>query len=511
MVRKVGQEEYSFPVHFCVMENTKNTRRILCIFHDIKTVSMKETYRKDAGKMEKGTSTIAAVATAMSPSGISIIRVSGPRAWEIADEVFRTPGGKQTLLSKKSHTIHYGMIYDDGEMIDEVLVMLMRGPKTFTAEDTVEIDCHGGVLVTKKVLEAVLRHGAEPAQPGEFTKRAFLNGRMDLSEAEAVMDVIHAKNNFALKASMNQLKGAVTAKIRELRSRILDAIAFIEAALDDPEHISMEGYADTLSAQLGPMERELGRLIDRAENGKLLSEGIRTVILGKPNAGKSSLLNVMTGQERAIVTDIAGTTRDVLEEQIRIGDMGVSIVDTAGIRETEDVVEQIGVKRAMEEAREADLILYVADSSRPLDENDREIISFIRGKRAIILLNKSDLTPCVGAEELKQAGAAQPILSVSAAKEDGMEELEHLLREMFLNGDISFNDEVLITNIRHKQCMELAKKSLSMVQKSIDEGMPEDFFTIDLMEAYAQLGYILGEEVEEDLVNRIFEKFCMGK
>ncbi len=461
--------------------------------------------------METGTSTIAAIATAMNPSGISIIRISGPKAWEIVNEIFCSPGGKKNLLAQKSHTIHYGIIRDGEELIDEVLVMLMKTPRTFTAEDTVEINCHGGVLVTQKVLETVLKHGAVPAAPGEFTKRAFLNGRMDLSEAEAVIDVIHAKNNFALKASMNQLKGAVTEKIKGLRDKILDAIAFIEAALDDPEHISVEGYAEELNEQLEPMKKEMQRLIRRSENGKILSEGIRTVIVGKPNAGKSSLLNVLTGQERAIVTDIAGTTRDVLEEQVRIGDIGFSIVDTAGIRKTEDIVEKIGVKKAKEEAREADLILYVVDSSVPLDENDREIMSFIQGKRAVVLLNKSDLESCVGIDELRQAGVTQPILSISARMEEGMEELEQVLKNMFLEGDISFNDEVLITNIRHRQCLEEAQKSLCMVQQSIQDGMPEDFYTIDLMQAYTQLGYILGEEVEEDLVNRIFEKFCMGK
>lgn len=461
--------------------------------------------------MEVGTSTIAAIATAMSPSGISIIRVSGPKAWEIVNEVFWSPGGKKILLEQKSHTIHYGTIRDGEEWIDEVLVMLMRAPRTFTAEDTVEIDCHGGVLVTQKVLETILKHGAELAQPGEFTKRAFLNGRMDLAEAEAVIDVIHAKNNFALKASMKQLKGVVTGKIRGLRDQILDAIAFIEAALDDPEHISVDGYAKELYDQLEPMKMEMERLIRRAENGRILSEGIKTVILGKPNAGKSSLLNVLVGQERAIVTDIAGTTRDILEEQVRIGDMGFCIVDTAGIRKTEDIVEKIGVKKAKEEAEDADLILYVVDASVPLDENDREILSFIQEKKAVILLNKSDLISSIHSDDLRRLGVTQPILSISARMEEGMDQLEQVLKEMFMGGEISFNEEVLITNLRQKKCMEQAMESICMVQKSIEQGMAEDFYTIDLMEAYTQLGYILGEEVEEDLVNRIFEKFCMGK
>ena len=461
--------------------------------------------------METDTATIAAVATAMSPSGISIVRVSGPQSWEMVNEIFRTPGGKKNLLEQSSHTIHYGMIWDQGEMVDEVLVMLMRGPRTFTAEDTVEIDCHGGVLVTQRVLEAVMRQGARPAQPGEFTKRAFLNGRMDLSEAEAVMDVIHAQNNFALKASLNQLKGAVAQRVRQLRDRILDAIAFIEAALDDPEHISIEGYADTLSGQLEPMMEEMDYLIRRSRNGRILAEGIRTVILGKPNAGKSSLLNVLSGQERAIVTEIAGTTRDVLEEQIRVGDMGMVIVDTAGIRDTEDLVEKIGVKRAMEEAESADLILYVVDSSVPLDENDREIMELIRDRKAVVLLNKSDLPVSVTVQELLKAVQGHPVISISAKQEEGLDKLEEILKSMFMEGEVSFNDQVMITNARHLACLQEAKKSLEMVRQSIEEGMPEDFFTIDLMEAYTQLGYILGEEVDEDLVNRIFKKFCMGK
>ena len=462
-------------------------------------------------RMETDTATIAAVATAMSPSGISIVRVSGPQSWEMVNEIFRTPGGKKNLLEQSSHTIHYGMIWDQGEMVDEVLVMLMRGPRTFTAEDTVEIDCHGGVLVTQRVLEAVMRQGARPAQPGEFTKRAFLNGRMDLSEAEAVMDVIHAQNNFALKASLNQLKGAVAQRVRQLRDRILDAIAFIEAALDDPEHISIEGYADTLSGQLEPMMEEMDYLIRRSRNGRILAEGIRTVIMGKPNAGKSSLLNVLSGQERAIVTEIAGTTRDVLEEQIRVGDMGMVIVDTAGIRDTEDLVEKIGVKRAMEEAESADLILYVVDSSVPLDENDREIMELIRDRKAVVLLNKSDLPVSVTVQELLKAVQGHPVISISAKQEEGLDKLEEILKSMFMEGEVSFNDQVMITNARHLACLQEAKKSLEMVRQSIEEGMPEDFFTIDLMEAYTQLGYILGEEVDEDLVNRIFKKFCMGK
>lgn len=457
------------------------------------------------------TTTIAAIATAVSPAGLSVIRISGEEAFSIIDKIYRSKSGHKKLSEQQSHTIHYGYIYDGEEMIDEVLVLLMRAPKTFTTEDTVEIDCHGGILVTRKILDTVVKYGASLAQPGEFTKRAFLNGRMDLSEAEAVLDVIHAKNEFALQASVKQLKGSVAKKIRELRNDILDSIAFIESALDDPEHISIEGYDEQLKEILIKMQKELKRLATQYQNGKMLSEGIKTVILGKPNAGKSSLMNRLTGQERAIVTEIAGTTRDTLEEQVQIGGIGFQMIDTAGIRNTADVVEKIGVERAKQAAKEADLILYVVDASQPLDESDLEIISMIEQKKAIILLNKTDLEPKLTVKELQNRCPSHPILMISAKTEEGMENLETTLQQMFLEGKISFNDEVYITNARHKECLDNSIKSIEKVLESIEAGLPEDFYTIDLMDAYSSLGLILGEAVEEDLVNRIFSKFCMGK
>lgn len=457
------------------------------------------------------TTTIAAIATAVSPAGLSVIRISGEEAFSIIDKIYRSKSGHKKLSEQQSHTIHYGYIYDGEEMIDEVLVLLMRAPKTFTKEDTVEIDCHGGILVTRKILDTVVKYGASLAEPGEFTKRAFLNGRMDLSEAEAVLDVIHAKNEFALQASVKQLRGSVAKKIRELRNDILDSIAFIESALDDPEHISIEGYDEQLKGILIKMQKELKRLATQYQNGKMLSEGIKTVILGKPNAGKSSLMNRLTGQERAIVTEIAGTTRDTLEEQVQIGGIGFQMIDTAGIRNTADVVEKIGVERAKQAAEEADLILYVVDASQPLDESDLEIISMIEQKRAIILLNKTDLEPKLTVKELQKRCPSHPILMISAKTEEGMENLETTLQQMFLEGKISFNDEVYITNARHKECLDNSIKSIEKVLESIEAGLPEDFYTIDLMDAYSSLGLILGEAVEEDLVNRIFSKFCMGK
>lgn len=455
--------------------------------------------------------TIAAISTALSPSGISIVRISGDEAFDVIDRVYKSPKGTKKLSAMPTHTVHYGYICDGEQTIDEVMVVLMRGPRSYTAEDTVEINCHGGVYVTKKILETVLKYGAVLAEPGEFTKRAFLNGRVDLARAEAVMDLIQAQNRFAAESSFSQMKGSLSNVVHKFRDQILDSIAFIEAALDDPEHISIDGFDDILMGQLTPMISELEELIERSDNGKILAEGIKTVILGKPNAGKSSVLNLLTGEERAIVTDIAGTTRDTLQEQVRIGDITFQMIDTAGIRRADDIVEQIGVKKAKEAANKADLILYVIDSSKPLDQNDRDIISLIGAKKAVVLMNKSDLNVSVLKEELEKELPNTRICSLSAKTGDGLVELEKTLKEMFYTGEVDFNNQVVITNVRHKQALKDAKESLELVCQSIEEQMPEDFFSIDLMSAYASLGSIIGEEVEDDLVNRIFAKFCMGK
>ena len=458
----------------------------------------------------KTTDTIAAVATAMSSSGIGIIRVSGSESIGIVDRIFKSKKEGKTLKQVPSHTVHYGVIQDGEEILDEVLVVVMKGPHSYTAEDTVEIDCHGGVLVMKKILETVIRSGARPAEPGEFTKRAFLNGRIDLSQAEAVMDVINAKNDYAVKSSVSQLKGSVSRKVKKLREDILYQLAYIESALDDPEHISLDGYGDSLLKTLNPMINNVEKLVKSADNGKVVSEGIKTVILGKPNAGKSSLMNVLLGEERAIVTDIAGTTRDTLEEQIRLHGISLNIVDTAGIRDTDDVVEQIGVLRAKSVADEADLIIYVVDGSCPLDENDEMIIELIQGRDAVVILNKTDLEMVISSEQLQKKTGHQ-VIAVSAKEETGIDLLEKTIQDMFYEGSLDFNDEVLITNVRHKTALKDALGSLMMVRQSIMDGMPEDFLTIDLMDAYEQLGSILGESVEDDLVNEIFSKFCMGK
>ena len=455
------------------------------------------------------TDTIAAISTGMTSSGIGIIRISGPDAIAIADKVYDSRSGKE-LENMQTHTIHYGFIRDGEEFIDEVLVMLMRGPRSFTAEDTVEINCHGGVYAMNRILELVIRKGARPAQPGEFTKRAFLNGRIDLSQAEAVIDVINAKNEYALKSSVSQLKGSVLKVIKDIREKIIYHIAYIESALDDPEHISLDGYPEQLEEQVEQWKEKIRTLIASSENGKRMKEGIRTVIVGKPNAGKSSLLNVLLGEERAIVTDIAGTTRDVLEEQMSLSGISLNIIDTAGIRSTEDVVEKIGVKKAKTYARDADLIIYVVDSSTGLDENDEEIMEMIRDRKAIVLLNKMDLD-CITTEEDIRKHLDKPVIPVSAKEEQGIDRLEQTVKDLFYDGSISFNDEIYITNMRQKAALKEALDSLEQVSVSIQNQMPEVFFSIDLMNAYEELGSITGESVGEDLVNEIFSKFCMGK
>lgn len=454
--------------------------------------------------------TIAAVATAMTASGIGIIRISGPDSRVITGKIYRSKGGKKKIEDLPTHTINYGFIWDGEEMIDEVLVMVMDGPRSYTGEDTVEIDCHGGVLAMKRVLETVVKYGARPAEPGEFTKRAFLNGRIDLSQAEAVIDVINAKNEYALKSSVSQLRGAVQKVIREIREQILYQIAYIESALDDPEHISIDGYGEHLKEETESIKEKIDRLLDTVKEGKLMKEGIKTVIVGKPNAGKSSLLNILVGEERAIVTDIAGTTRDILEETIVLHGISLRMIDTAGIRNTEDVVEKIGVEKAIEYAKDADLVLYVVDASIPLDENDREIIKLLEDKKAVIILNKTDLKQVVEESDLREL-AAHPVVSISAKEEEGIDRLEQQIKEMFFEGNLTFNDEIYITNVRHKAALEEAKRSILLVEDSIEMGMPEDFYSIDLMNAYEALGSIIGEAVGEDLVNEIFSKFCTGK
>lgn len=481
--------------------------------------------------------TIAAIATGMTESGIGIIRISGNKAVEIGDKIFRSPSGKRILTLVQSHRMYYGNIvesFEDKEIvIDEVMIVVMKAPKSYTAEDTVEIQCHGGILLMRKILEIVLHQGARLAEPGEFSKRAFLNGRLDLSEAEAVMDLIHAKNEASLKSSVKQLKGSVSDKVRVLREKIIYEIAHIESALDDPEHIVLDQYEDYLKEVLEKILSEVDQLLKSSKNGKIIKDGINTVIVGKPNAGKSSLLNKMIGEEKAIVTDIAGTTRDILQEYINLNGVTLNLIDTAGIRSTDDKVEKIGVEKAKKYASEADLIIYVVDSSVPLDENDRDIMKMIGKKKSIVLLNKSDLEAAVKEEDIYQfffqeiqkdqadteenvidcALKLEPMIIIKTSMKDdtGIEEFGKAVEELFFQGKISFDDEIFITNVRHIELLEDTKESLLEVKKSLVNNMPEDFLSIDLMNAYASLGRIIGEEVDDDLVEEIFHKFCLGK
>ena len=455
------------------------------------------------------TDTIAAIATAMTNSGIGIVRISGEQSFQVIDKIYR--GKKDQLLSAmESHTIHYGFICDGKETIDEVIVLLMRGPRSYTGEDTVEIDCHGGSYVMKKILETVIKYGARPAEPGEFTKRAFLNGRIDLSQAEAVGDIISAQNEYALKNSVSQLKGSVKITINDIRNKIIYETAFIESALDDPEHIDIAGYPAKLYKKVNNLISQMEELIDTADNARIMKEGINTVIVGKPNAGKSSLLNIIVGEERAIVTEIAGTTRDILQEHILLDGLMLNIIDTAGIHNTQDIVEKIGVDKAKKYAIQADLIIYVVDGTRALDDSDHEIIKMIENRNVIILLNKSDLARKINKKEINKY-INKPIIDISAKEETGIKEFKKMITDMFFQGNISFNDEIYITNIRQKTSLIDARNSLLKVCESINSGMPEDFYSIDLMDAYESLGLITGDTIGEDLADEIFRKFCMGK
>lgn len=468
--------------------------------------------------------TIAAIATGLTDSGIGIIRISGEQAVEIGNRMFVSPSGKRILKRAESHKLYYGFIINKADseneekvpdfnefVLDEVMAVVMKAPKSFTGEDTVEIQCHGGILVMQKILELSLKCGARMAEPGEFSKRAFLNGRMDLAKAEAVMDVIHSQNEYALTASVNQLRGRLSEAVRGMREKLIYEIAFIESALDDPEHISLEDYPERLSSILKEIMQEVRRLLATAENGRWLKEGIRTVIIGKPNAGKSSLLNLLLGEERAIVTDVEGTTRDIIQETVTLDGIQLQVTDTAGIRQTEDTVEKIGVDRSRKYASDADLILYMVDSSVPLDDNDREIISMIQNKNVIVLLNKSDLTTVITENQIEEFLPDSPVIRVSALQGSGIELFEKTVKDMFFQGELKSNRETVLINMRHKEALQEALDSLLLVEQSLANNMPEDFLSIDLMSAYTSLGRIIGEEVDDDLVEEIFRKFCMGK
>ena len=455
--------------------------------------------------------TIAAIATAPGNSGIGIIRVSGDQAKEIVDRIFVNPKNEHILLSMESHTISYGFLLNENGYLDEVMVSFFKGPKSFTAEDTVEISCHGGIYVLQKALELLIKNGARLSEPGEFTKRAFLNGRIDLSKAEAVMDIISSDSEIALKNSVSQLRGSIYQKINEDRDKIINETAFIESALDDPEHISYDEHKDDFVKVINEVKKDIEEMIASTENGRIIKDGIKTVIVGKPNAGKSSLLNFISGSDRAIVTDIAGTTRDIIEERIRLDDITLSLVDTAGIRNTDDIVENMGVQKAKEYLNMADLVLYVVDSSIPLDDNDREIIGLLKEKKCIIIYNKTDLVSEVDEKELNDIFNDTYVIKTSLLYNEGFEELKKAIKDMFISGKIDSNDDIIITNLRHKEALTDALSSLKNVTDSVENMLPEDFYSVDMIDAYSSLGRIIGKEVDDDLVNTIFSRFCMGK
>ena len=454
--------------------------------------------------------TIAAIATGMTGAGIGIVRISGDHAIAVADKIFEAKSGIK-LSDAKTHTIHYGHIVSDGQVLDEVLVSVMKGPHSYTGEDTAEINCHGGLFVVKKVLDAVLTHGAELAEPGEFTKRAFLNGKIDLSKAEAVMDLIASNSDFALKNSLKSLSGNVSNEIKGLREKILYEIAFIESALDDPEHFDLTGYPDDPKVKIQDIVTRIDKLISNAGSGKILKDGVSTVIVGKPNAGKSSFLNLLLGEDKAIVTDTAGTTRDIIEESVRLDDIVLNIIDTAGIRDTDDEIEKIGVDKARKYAADADLVLYMVDSSIPLDENDDDIIEMLHDKKTIVLLNKTDLETVTSKDDLRNILGDVYIINISAKENLGIDEFKDVVKTIFYNGDLNYNEDVIITNVRQINELRECLSSLKLVINSIDDGMPEDFYSIDLQNAYVHLGYIIGEEISDDVADEIFSKFCMGK
>lgn len=465
--------------------------------------------------------TICAIATAMSDAGIGIIRVSGREAVSICDRIFISASGKHDLASHAPNTIKYGFICDeehDHKIIDEVMISFMKAPHSYTREDVIEINSHGGMLVMNEILSLLLHNGCRMADPGEFTQRAFLNGRIDLTKAEAIMDVISAQNRFALESSRQQLQGNIYNEVKKLRQDILYQMAFIESALDDPENYDLTGFPIKLKGIINPMIDRISTLLKNADEGKIRKDGIKTVIIGKPNAGKSSLLNALSGNERAIVTDIAGTTRDVIEETIRLDDIILNLIDTAGIRNTEDLIEKIGVDKAKEKVAEADLCLYILDSTSDIDDEDREISSLCLDKNTIVILNKNDLSGNIKITNdilpvlfSDMPDRHIPVITTSLLNGEGLDDLKQAIIDLFFNGEIAPKQEIYITNMRHKDLLSRSLDSLKLVIDSIDKDLSEDFYTVDLSNAYSFLGEIIGEEVGDDLVEEIFSKFCMGK
>lgn len=454
--------------------------------------------------------TICGIATAQGEGGIAIIRVSGNKALEIVGRIFKGINNFD-INNMKTYTMKYGNIIDSvsKEVIDEVIISYMKGPRSFTAEDVVEINCHGGVVSTNRVLEEVIKSGARIAEPGEFTKRAFLNGRIDLSQAEAVMDIITAKTDLAMKSAVMQSEGSLSREINKLRAYLLDVLALIEYDVDfteddeEPDATVPVKVSESLNKAIIDMEK----LLKGANEGKIIREGLKMTIVGKPNVGKSSLMNALLQEKRAIVTDIPGTTRDVIEEYINLGGIPVKITDTAGIRETEDVVEKIGVERSREKLEEADLVVLMLDTSRPLDDEDREIIKSIKDKKTIVLLNKVDLERKLQLEELD---GLHNLIEISAMTGFGIEDLKQKIKELFFNGEVD-NESLIITNSRHKQALYRALENCKTAEERLKMNEFLDLISIYVTSGLRALGEITGAELEEDLVNKIFSEFCVGK
>jgi tRNA modification GTPase len=457
--------------------------------------------------------TIAAISTPMGEGAIAIVRLSGDEAIDIADRIFKSPSGKR-LKDVPSHTIHYGHIVDpkSGQTVEEVMVSVMRAPKTFTREDVVEINCHGGLVSVNRVLQLVLTNGARLAEPGEFTKRAFLNGRIDLSQAEAVIDLIRAKTDRAMNVALQQMEGRLSKRIRELRQTILETLAHVEVNIDYPEYDDVEEMTPHLLMEKAQYVREqIEKLLQTAQQGKILREGLATVIIGRPNVGKSSLLNALVHENKAIVTDIPGTTRDVIEEYVNVRGVPLRLIDTAGIRETEDIVERIGVERSRQMLKEADLILLVLNYHEPLTEEDEELFEMVKGMDFIVIVNKTDLPQNIDMDRVRQLAGGRPIITTSLLHEKGIEDLETAISDMFFSGAVEAGDLTYVSNSRHVALLQQAKKAIEDAISGIESGMPVDLVQIDLTRAWELLGEIIGDTVHESLIDQLFSQFCLGK
>lgn len=457
--------------------------------------------------------TIAAISTPMGEGAIAIVRLSGPEAIQIADKIYKGPKGK-TLGSVESHTIHYGHIVDrpSDRVVEEVMVSVLKAPRTFTREDVIEINCHGGIVTVNQVLQLALREGARLAEPGEFTKRAFLNGRIDLSQAEAVMDLIRAKTDRAMNVAMNQMEGRLSALVRRLRSEILETLAHVEVNIDYPEYDDVEEMTHQILVEKATaVKKEIEALLRTSEQGKILREGLSTVIIGRPNVGKSSLLNSLVHEAKAIVTDIPGTTRDVIEEYVNVRGVPLRLVDTAGIRETEDIVERIGVERSRQVLKEADLILLVLNNSEKLSEEDVKLFEAVEGMDVIVILNKTDLEAKIDTERVRELANGRPVVTTSLLKEEGINDLEEAIQSLFYTGAIESGDLTYVSNTRHISILQQAKRAIEDALSGIEQDVPIDMVQIDLTRCWELLGEIIGDSVHESLIDQLFSQFCLGK